>query len=985
MWLPLVVAVFALQPITPPPPSPMPGLEYTVPFFPNATYNAAVRTADDILGFPVGSRPAKHAQIEACLKAWEGHPRAELVEYATSYEGRRLYYLVVSSEENIKRLDELKRQFARLADPRSVSAEEGAALARRLPAVAWMAYVIHGDELSGSDASLALAHHLIAGQDAAVTDLLNRLIIVIDPLMNPDGRDRYLAQLTHDRTVQPSTDDQSVLHSRPWPSGRTNHYLFDLNRDWILGVHPESRGRIRAIGEWHPHLFMESHEMGSQDSFLFSPPREPVNPNLAPTMKKWWEVFAKDMAAAFDAHQWRYYHGEWNEEWYPGYSSAWAGYRGAIDILYEQASIAIDAVRKGSGVLETYRESVHHQLEASMANLRTLAEHREEVLKDYLEQRRFAVSAESPFANRTFAVVPNENVTRVAGFVDLMRLQGFEVYAAADEFTASGKDQLGREVKDRRFPTGTILIPNRQPEGRLLAAMLEFDTRMTPEFLTQEYRELVRFGRSKLYDITGWSLTMLHALDGYELSITLPAGSIPYEQPGLAPPISHSSAEKPTAFIIDAADDLSPAAAGRLMERGIRCRASDKSFTWDARTFTRGSIVVQMADNRLFVGDVATIVSTVSAELGLSAVPITSGLGPGDEPDIGGEHFLLLEQPRIALLTRDPYDVYSFGELWHHLDHTLGLRASYIDNAELGRLDWRRYNVVIVPNGAGQSLRPYLDALRTWVMAGGTIIAVGDSAAFFAGAALSFTAARLMPEILTKLDDHALAIVREWEGRTGVPSPENVWSYTLSPVTSFPWKPIKADALPSDEEAKRRDAWRTLFMPTGAVLAGRTDDRHWITSGCDEYVPIIMRQAPVLMAAGSVQAPVRFGVYSQIASEQRATVSDVKPTGAEAETEKPDGKKPDAAPPATAHWAPIPEGQEVRLRMAGLLWPHAADRIANAAYATCESIGAGQVILFADSPTFRGSAKGTMRLLSNAAVLGPGMGTHQPVKVRREE
>ena len=146
-----------------------------------------------------------------------------------------------------------------------------------------------------------------------------------------------------------------------------------------------------------------------------------------------------------------------------------------------------------------------------------------------------------------------------------------------------------------------------------------------------------------------------------------------------------------------------------------------------------------------------------------------------------------------------------------------------------------------------------------------------------------------------------------------------------------------------------------------------------------------MRQAPVLMAAGSVQAPVRFGDYSQIASEQRATVSDVKPTGAEAETEKPDGKKSDAAPPVTAHWAPIPEGQEVRLRMAGMFWPHAADRIANAAYVTCESIGAGQVILFADSPTFRGSAKGTMRLLSNAAVLGPGMGTHQPVKVRREE
>lgn len=982
MFTSILLAAALAQPLSPPPPSPLPGLAYTAPFFAGATYDAAIRTPDGILGFPVGSRPANHAQIEACMKAWGDAPRAKLFEYARSHQGRALYYLVISSEENIKRLDALREDIAKLADPRRVSAAEGNALAAQLPAVAWMAYVIHGDEMSGSDASLALAHHLIASQDAPVQDMLNRLIVIIDPLMNPDGRDRYLGQLTQDRTAQPSIDDQSLLHSRPWPSGRTNHYLFDLNRDWILGVHPESRGRIQAIGDWHPQLLMESHEMGSQDSFLFSPPREPVNPNLAPVMKKWWAAFATDMADSFDAHQWRYYHGEWNEEWYPGYSSAWAGYRGAIDILFEQASIAIDAVRKGSGVLETYREAVHHQLVASMANLKTLAANREEVLNDYLEQRRFAVSADSPFAGRTFAVVPRGNASRTADFVSLMRLQGFEVFTAKAEFKASGKDQLGRAVQDRAFPAGTILIPNRQPEARLLAAMLEFDTRMTPEFLTDEYRELLRFGRSKLYDITGWSLTMLHAVDGYELALPLPTDAEPYRDPVRATPLNPTRAEKPTAFVIDAADDLSVAAAGRLMERGLRCRISDKSFVWDNRPFARGSVVVETADNRLFAGEIAPVVSGVCGELNLTAFPITSGLGQGDEPDLGGEHFVLLEQPRIAVLTRDPYEVYSFGEIWHLLDHTLGVRASYVDSAELGETDWRRYNVLVVPEGAGDSLRPHLEALRAWVRAGGTLIAIGGSGGFFAAESSGLGSVRLLPDVLTKLDDYSLTIAREWEGRTGAPTPDQVWSFTTPAELSFPWAATKSDDKVSDDEAKRRDAWRAIFMPTGAILAGRADDRHWLTVGCDEVVPVVMRQAPLLMATGSVQAPVRFGVYSP-APQPLPT----PPAPPAAGSDKPDTKDPKASePPAKpARWSPLPKDQELRLRMSGLLWPHASDRIADTAYITRESIGTGQVILFADSPTFRGSAKGTIRILSNAMIYGPGMGANQPVRIRREE
>ncbi len=996
--------VAAQQPTAPnpPQPSPLPGLRYDAPFFPGAQHDPNIPPPDAILGFPVGERPAMHAQVEAVIRDLaQRSPRARLFEYARSHEGRTLWYMIVSSEANIQRLDQIKADAARLGDPRNLSAANADRLTRTMPAVAWMAYVIHGDEMSGTDASLALAWHLCASTDAAVQDLLSKVIVVIDPNMNPDGRDRCITEIREYRTVPPSVDSQSILHTGLWPSGRMNHYLFDLNRDWILGTQPESRGRIASIGSWNPHLLMESHEMWPLDTFLFSPPREPVNPHLAASMKRWWDVFAKDLAASFDRYGWRYYHGEWNEEWYPGYSSAWAGYRGAIDILFEQAAIAIDAVRRPEGTLMTYRESVHHQLEGSLAVLRTTAGNREAILRDYLAQRRENVSADGLMAKRLWAVVPSKNLSRTAAFVDLMRLQGFEVFAAPRAFRAAGKDQLGRAFTDREFPAGTILLPARQPEGRLLTAMLEFDTRMTPEFLQVERRELLRFDRSKLYDITGWNLTMLHDVEGYELSIALPEGAARYEAPP-APPAPAAAADRPpTAIVIDGADDLSVALAGRLMERGIEVRASDKPFAWDGRSFARGSIVVSRADNQRFTGDWTGAVHEACRELGLVAVPIASGLGPGNDPDIGGEHFIRLEPPRIAVMAHESLEPYGVGEVWHLLDQTMALRASYLDANNASSMDLRRYNVLVIPNGGGSFFteKPKLEALRDWVKAGGTLIAIGSSAVAAAGKDTGLvTGIRPIADTLKDMEPYRLGVVREWEGLAATVDPEATWSHTPPEKTKFPWAAGKDDEKPSEEEAKRRDEWRAIFMPSGAILAGRVDDRHWLTGGCREYIPLMHNSRTVLMSALPAQAPVRFGVFAPApaaaapgggapngaaATPTARRASSNKPTGAAADAKeepKPDKEEKPKPQPTTGGWAPIPEGQEVRLRMSGLLWPEAADRIANSAYVAREQVGSGQVILFAASPTFRASAKGTMRIMANAMVLGPGMGASHPVK-----
>jgi hypothetical protein len=967
------------QDVPAPQPSPLPGLAYEVPFFPNAKYDPDVPTPESVLGFPVGSKPATHAQIKEVFKALGAKsPRCKLVEYGKTHEGRALYYMVIGSEANRNRLDGLKADLAKLADPRKVSKEEGDRLAATLPAVAWMAYVIHGDEMSGSDAALAVAYHLAAGLDAEVTNLLTNLVVIIDPLMNPDGRDRFLAMQAQNRTVQPNVDDQSLLHTGVWPEGRMNHYLFDMNRDWIFATQPETRGRLRAVGEWNPHYFMESHEMESQSTFLFLPGREAINPNQPGNVRKWEVKFAEDQAAAFDARGWRYYTGEWNDDWYPGYSSSWSCLRGAVANLYEQAGIGTDAVRREEGTLESYREAVHKQLVSSMANLAFLARNRQAVLADFLAEKRQCVGPDASIPAHTFAVLPSANRTRQERFLDLMSLQGFEVYAAGESFTAQGTDRLGRGNKEMKFPAGTLLIPVRQPLARLLNAMLEFDPHTIPQFLTDERRDLLRFGRSRIYDITGWSLPMLFDVPTIDIPAGLPAEAQPKPVSFSAPaPAPMTNSDTSVAFVIDGADDGSVAAAGRLQERGVWVRVADKPFQFDGREFARGSVVVARKDNANFAGNLTGVLSNVCAELKLTAIGVRTGYGPGDLPDLGGEHFILLKPPRIAIFGREPIEPYSYGAAWHLVDHVLGLRASYLDTHNLSRTDLRRYNVLVLPDGANaDSLKNGMEPLKDWVTAGGTLVAIGSSAGVFARETNGLGDTRLLPDVLGKMDDYRQAVVREWEARQTTPDPAKVWAFSPPAEVIYPWLINEHDDKGKEEDLKRRDSWRAIFMPAGALLAGRVDDRSWLTAGCGEYVPVIYTGKTILLAPPTVLAPVRLGFFNPAPAKPAEAAAPAAST--ETKEKKKDEKKDDAKP--APGWTIAPPGFEMRLRMSGLLWPEAADRLANAAYVTRESVGAGQLILFASDPTFRGAALGTSRIFANAITLGPGMGASEPIK-----
>ncbi len=956
VWLCLLLPVIAAA-TTPYPvatPATVPGLAYTLDLYPDgADHDPAIPTPETALGHPVGARAASSREIHAyALALAQASPRVELVEYARSFEDRPLVYLIISSAENLARRDDIQAGMAQLADARSLAGEARDRLIDTLPAVAWLAYGIHGNESSTSDAAMAIMHHLAADRSPATTQMLRELVVIVDPNQNPDGRERFIAGVTQARGAQPNVDDQSLVHTGYWPSGRGNHYLFDLNRDWIYARHPETRGRMPQIARWRPMMFLDSHEMGAQDTFLFSPAREPHNPHLPPYRASLGEVFADDMARAFDRYGYPYYSGEWHEDWYPGYTDAWAALRGAQGILHEQARLAEDGVQRGA-TLVSYRQSVHHQILASFANLGTLQRERASIMRQFTDDRAEVLSARSPYANRSFVILPGDNAGRLAEFKDLLRMQGFEAHRLTRPLRVSrATDQLGRERRDVDLPEGAIVLRNRQPEARLLAATFDFDPRISERALAEERRRLLTEGRSTIYDTTGWNISMMFGFEAFDVPQHLDAGLelLSLEQDASpATPVRDNT----IALVASGADDRAVALAAQLMQEGVRVRANTHASQLAGQALPIGSIAVTRDDNRNDDRWQRKVID-LAAALGVRVHAVDNGRAPGTLADLGGQRWRLLERPAIALLARGGSSGLDFGAVWYTLDHRLGVRHTHLDEERAVTADLRRYNVIYLPDrwGGGFDER-LLSALADWVKAGGTLVAAGGATRALLEAESPMVGSRLLEQVLEEdLAPYQDAIHREWLGAAPVmPESLETWGHDASTTTGYPWESLEIE-LPSAEERKRRDTWQQLFMPSGALVATRVNPHHWLTAGAGEQLTVLFGRSPVLMAKPPVEAPLRVGVFT--ASESA---------------------------PGLANWSPVPEGQSLRVRAAGLLWPEARERIASSAWMTRESVGRGQVILFAHAPAFRAAQIGAMRVLENALVLGPGMGASAPVRL----
>ena len=665
--------------------------------FPGATFDGQVPTQATVTGVEPGERPLRPEEILAFYRALSDFsPLATLLEYGRSHEGRPMMILAVSDEATIKDLEGFQQRHAELLDPRGGKLP-GVGDLSDTKAVAWMAYGIHGDELSSTDAAASLAYLLVAGQDEGTRKLRDKLVVLIDPCENPDGRARYLAQtmsFAH-RTANPGQDDLS--HRAVWPWGRGNHYLFDMNRDWFTMNQPES-ARSREIAAWLPQMLVDSHEMGANATYLFPPPRHPFNPHLPPNARKWERPFSDDQAKALDERGYPYFTGEWNEEFFPGYGSSWASYHGAIGILYEMSRTSGTLVRKRSGTVRTFAQAIEHQTTSSVANLTSLASGTAQILSDQIAARAAAVDAGESGMVRAW-VFPEDarHPGRLDAFAALLIDQGIEVMtlAGASAGTKNLVDARTGTSSSQDLAAGTLMVPMDQPAGYLARVLLDPHVPMNATFFRDEREYLEKSKGSRLYETTAWSLPLLRAIPAF-WSKSVPGGD--WQAWTAREPAAMSFLDEIfNSVVIDGDPDHAPRMLADLLQAGVTVRVARKPFAIGGREFRRGAFVVRAEGN---VDNLTAILNDLAGKHRTALFPVSTARAE-EGPDLGGNEYPVLVAPRVGVLTGMPVSPTAYGYIWHLLDQELDLRFSSLDVGRFGSTDLSRYNVLVFPGVYG--------------------------------------------------------------------------------------------------------------------------------------------------------------------------------------------------------------------------------------------------------------------------------------------
>jgi hypothetical protein len=459
-----------------------------------------------VLGYEVGERFTPHHLLMRYLeRVATASPRVALDTVGHSFEGREVTLVIVTSDANMDRLQQIRADANRIADPRGASGGDLEGIARRLPAIVWMGYTVHGPEASGVEAAIAFVYQLAAGQDAATRTILDSAVILIDPVQNPDGHERHAQDVMRMRTafgvpVHPS----ARIHAGTWPGPRTSHYYFDLNRDWYAQSHPETQARTSSMMEWWPHVAVDLHEMGSSSTYFFPPAMDPVNKLVHPVILRWWDVFAENTIDAFDEHGWSFFRREGYDEFYPGYGSSWPLYSGAVGMTYEQASSRGGAILRSDGTILTLQEAAKHHYTASWATATTAARNARALVRDYLAYRQSAITdgARAPFR---YVVMERDVNGRADTLARLLRSNGIEVQRLRSGGTVAATEYAGAS-RQTRLPDGAYVVDFAQPQGRLARALLEPDAPLDSAFIAEEL-ERRRTGMSeRFYDVTAWAL-----------------------------------------------------------------------------------------------------------------------------------------------------------------------------------------------------------------------------------------------------------------------------------------------------------------------------------------------------------------------------------------------------------------------------------------------------------------------------------------------
>lgn len=892
-------------------------------FYTRGDYRPNVPKPQSILRFDVGDHHTTYAQMEKVIEeiSKAASDRVRVFDIGLTNEFRMQHLVAISSPKNIARLDEIKAINSKLFDPRTTSPAEAQKIAKDNPAVAWLAYTIHGNESASFEAMMQVVYQLAASNEQKTLDILDNTVVLIITGENPDGHERFVTW--YNSVAMGNADRNALEHREPWTIwGRYNRYRFDLNRDGISVSQAETRNLHKAMFEWNPQLVVDLHGQPSQ--YFFPPTALPINPNFPqPTTDQWMQTFGKANAAAFDAQKWAFYNRDVYDLFYPGYIDSYSTLNGAVGMTYETDGGGNKGLRytRDDGTIVTLRSAIAKHYVTSMTTLETLSKNKEKRQLDYYEFRRGAMAEAIPM--KRVVISPDKDPVKAAEMLEILHRAKVEIKVATAPFTsiaARSYEAKSSPAEKKTFPAGTYVIDLNQPQKRLIKALLEQDTPQSPAFVREE---MAKFKRNELrgknafkeryrfYDITSWSLPLAFGIDAYWTEDAGQVEGTSVSKEMLERAKTGSSEKAAVAYLIPYQTDGAAVMAIRLLKDGYKVNVSTRALTADGKNYPQGTFVVRIARNPETVHDA---VASLSTELGVKTVAINSGYSEEGDTPVGGQNVFPISEPKIAVVADEGVDQTSYGSIWWTLDrYNIKFTAMSISNLSTGLKD---YNVLIIPDGTpGRFVSAFgpsgIASLKDWVSKGGTLITVGGASVFTTLKSVGLTSAKMVG---SEEDDEKAAASKEapkGDGKTDAPQADE------NRTDKQDWQPPVLPPIASPSAFKDR-------VPEGvpgAIMRATVDKTSYLNYG------VTSDDLPVLLSTGY------FFRYSKEGTN--ALVFDANP------------KKP--------------------LTVSGFVWEGNTEKLLRGtAYLIDEPVGGGRVILFADEPFFRGIFRSLTRPFMNS-------------------
>lgn len=681
-------------------------LTVLVSLFCVATSWAQLQSPAEYLGYELGEKWTPHYKVLNYFQhVAEESPLVSLSEYGTTNQGREMVYAVVSSEENQLNMEEIRLNNLRLTGLESGSPTENQ------KAIVWLSYNVHGNETSSSEAAMNTIYKLITDKNA----WLENTVVIMDPMVNPDGRDRYVNWFKNMVGEQKNVHPETREHREPWPGGRTNHYYFDLNRDWAWQTQVESQQRIKVYNQWMPHVHVDFHEQGYNSPYYFAPASEPFHYAISEWQREFQTMIGKNHTNYFDDENWLYFTREVFDLFYPSYGDTWPTFNGAIGMTYEQAghSSSGRGVITAEGDTLTLLDRLTHHTVTGLSTIEITAENADRVIQEFSNYHQSAIENGSG-EYKTFVVKKSSNPDKVSMLLRYLVDQQIEFGQATASSRVNGYDFNTGETGRVNIEEGDFVISTYQPKGNLVRVLFE----PKPELAD-----------SLTYDITAWELHYAYGMDGYAVSNQVEAGPVTLEvEDELTPTI-----EKPYAYLAkwNSLDDLK--FLSRLLNEGVVVRFSEKAFTLNGESYKPGTLIITRNGNENLGNRFDEIVKDEAGLLNRNIVPVETGYVDSGH-DFGSSSVRYLSAPKVALLSGEGTSSNMVGHVWHFFDQQIKYPLNLINVDDIGSVDWSSYDVLILPQLYGNPMGENDSAtLKEWIQSGGKLIALGGANRLLAG------------------------------------------------------------------------------------------------------------------------------------------------------------------------------------------------------------------------------------------------------------